>query len=57
MKQDLGFPQHISLVGWEDGGASLPQFGCTVDRDQVLRGAPIWLVCSFLWKRGRRRRI
>lgn len=52
MKQDLGLPQHVSLVGREDGGTSLPQFGCTVNGDQVLRGAPVWLVCSFLWKRG-----
>ena len=51
-KQDLGLPQHISLVGWEDGGTSLPQFSCTVNGDQVLRGAPIWLVRSFLWKKG-----
>ena len=54
-KQDLGLPQHISLVGREDGGTSFPQFSCTVNGDQVLRGAPIWLVCSFLWKRVRKK--
>lgn len=55
MKQDLGLPQHVPLVGREDGGTSFPQFSCTVNRDQVLRGALVWLVCSFLWKRGRKK--
>ena len=51
-KQDLGLSQHVSLIGREDGGTSLPQFSCRVNGDQVLGGAPVRLVCSFLWKRG-----
>lgn len=54
-KQDLGLSQHVSLVGREDGGTSFPQFGCTVNGDQMLRRAPVRLVCSFLWKRVRKK--